>query len=256
MNKQNESGAIAPLELANKIERWNYDKSVIKMRKLGEEWTEFTAKVTRELFLAREHLKKCQRRDPKAHRYSEYTWDGYCGEIGIPREVANYWISKFVPLEISSTGKDVLLIKAPVKEDTTASRALMQNRINEVLRTGNRPTDFTKEEDAELERQMKSARFREIMETYNAPVVIKSKDYFEETLRRSKDIAAFKLETHAQNQAQMAIFEHIEKFLAVFDDPEVKARAAFNIALKARRRANELAEISFQLQESAVEEGV
>jgi len=250
MSKQNE--AIVPIELTNKINRWNYDKSVEKMRELGRQWSKITAEVARELYLAKEHLtgQKGQRRDPDAPDYIQYTWNDYCDEIGISREVAGYWIKKFIPREVSGTGKDVLQIKAPMKEDTAAKRALAESRINEVLRTNNRPTDWTDEEEAEVQRRQKNAQLHEIMERYNAPVVIKSKDYFEDTLRRSKDIVAFKLETREQTAAQMAIFEHIERFLATFDDPKTKAMAAFNIALKARRRANELAEINFQLDGS------
>jgi hypothetical protein len=240
------------MELANKIKRWDYDKSVIKMRELGRQWSKVTAQVARELFLAKEYLtgQKGQHKDPNAPNYIRYTWNDYCGDIGMSREIAGYWIKKFIPREVSGTGKDVLLIKAPVKEDTAAERALTESRICDVLRTNNRPTDWTDGEESELQRRLKNAQLTEIMERYNAPVVIKSKDYFEDTLRRSKDIAAFKLETREQTAAQMAIFEHIERFLAAFDDPAVKAQAAFNIALKARRRANELAEISVQLNES------
>jgi len=144
----------------------------------------------------------------------------------------------------------VLQIKAPLKEETARERALEESRIQGVLQTNKRPTDWTDEEEAEVQRRLKNAQLNEIMERYNAPVVINSKDYFEDTLRHTKDIAAFKLENHQQTAAQMAIFEHIERFLATFENPMTKALAAFNIALKARRRANELAEINFQLDES------
>jgi hypothetical protein len=256
MNKQNESGALVPLELANKIDRWNYDKSVIKMRELGQEWTGLTTKVARELFLAKEHLKKCQRRDPDAPHYSEYNWNDYCGEIGIPREVANYWITKFIPREASSTGRDVLLIKAPVKEDTAASRALMQGRVNEVLRTGNRPTDWTDKEEAELGRQMKEAEYAELARGYAEPDIAGVKDYFSDALRHSKDIAKFKLEEPAQIQAQFKLFKYIEAYLSTFGNSETRALAAFNLALNTRTIANKLANEHFRLQESAVREGV
>ena len=251
MSKENDSVEL-PMALENKISRWNYDKSVEKMRELGRQWGKITAEVARELYLAKEYLarQKGQRRDPDAPNYVPYTFNDYCDEIGISREVAGYWIKKFTPREVSGTGRDVLQIKAPTKEDTTRRRALAESRIREVLETNNRPTDWTDEEEAEVQRRLKNAKLEEIMERYNAPIVIKSKDYFEDTLRRSKDIAAFKLENHEQTVAQMAVFEHIERFLATFDDPQTKAMAAFNIALKARRRANELAEINFQLDDS------
>jgi hypothetical protein len=251
MSKENYPVEL-PMALENKISRWNYDKSVEKMRELGRQWGKITSEVARELYLAKEYLirQKGQRKNPDAPNYIQYTWNDYCDEIGISREVAGYWIKKFTPREVSGTGRDVLQIKAPLKEDTTASRALAESRIEKVLQTSKRPNDWTDEEEAEVQRRLKNAQLHEIMERYNAPVVIKPKDYFEDTLRRSKDIAAFKLENHEQTVAQMAIFEHIERFLATFDDPKTKAMAAFNIALKARRRANELAEINFQLEES------
>jgi len=254
MKEHNDSGA-APMALENKISRWNYNNSIEKMRPLVKQWKKATVEMLRELYLAREHLtrQKGQYRDPEAPNYLEYSWSGYCGEIGLSYQTANAWLRYFdyVPREVSPTGKDtLLLLDAPPKEDSTADRALTEARISEVLRTNNRPSDWTDKEEAEVQRRLKNAQLGEIMERYNAPVVIKSKDYFEETLRRSKDIAAFKLGAREQTRAQMAIFEHIERFLATFDDPATKAQAAFNVALKARRRANELAEINFQLEAS------
>jgi hypothetical protein len=254
MNKQNESGALASLELTEKIRRWDYDKSVIKMRELGREWAGITAKVTRELYLAREHLKKCQHKYPDAPYYSEYTWKIYCDEIKIPCDVAGYWISKFIPREVSGSGRDVLLINAPVKEDTAASRALMQNRVNEALRTGTRPHDFTKEEDAELKRQVKNAEYAELARGYAVPDIAGVKDYFSDALRRSKDIAKFKLKDTGQMQAQLKLFRYIEAYLSTFDDSETRALAALNLALKTHNIADKLAGEHFQLREPAEEE--
>jgi len=256
MKEQNDSAA-PPMALARKIDRWDYDKSVIKMRELAVQWQKVTAEVARELFLAKEHLgkQKGQRKDPDAPNYIQYTWKDYCEEIGISREVADYWIKKFIPREISGTSKDVLLIKAPPKEDTTASRALMQARINEYLRTGNRPADFTDEEEEELRRQLKNAQYEELAADYHWKDVSSIHDYFSDAMRRSKDVAAFRLEDTAQIQAQLKVFKYIESYLAVFDDTETRALAALNLALKTKDIANKLAEENFQTKESAQQGG-
>jgi len=252
MSEQHDSGAM-PLELELKASQWNFDKSVVKMREIGREWSKITAQVARELYLAKKHLtsQKGQRRDPSAPDFIQYTWNDYCGAIGLDRQIADYWIKRFIPRELSETGRDVLLIKAPVKTEAPASRALMQARVAEALRTGERPTDWTDEEEAEYKRQMENARLAELAEKHNAPTYFKANDHFSEALRHSKDITNFKLENHAQTQAQYKVFKYIEAYLDTFEDPEIQARAAFNIALKARNLANEIAEKNFQLSESA-----
>jgi hypothetical protein len=250
MSKHNESAPQA-LALEAKIGRWDYDKSVIKMRELGRQWQKITTEVARELFLAREHLKKCQRRDPDAPNYNEHTWMDYCGELGLSVEIANYWIKRLIPREISGTGKDVLLIKAPIKEDTAAARALMQARVKEFLETGERPGDWTDEEEAEARRAHKNAEYQELAKEFSAPDIAGVKDYFSDAARRSKDIARFKLEDTGQMQAQLKLFKYIEAYLSTFEDSETRALAALNLAVKTRNISNKLADENFQLKESA-----
>jgi len=250
-NKQNDSGA-APLGLAAKIKRWDYDKSVAKMRPLVQEWKTATEELLRELYLAREFLtsQKGQHRDPEAADYIIHTWSGYCGELGLSYQTANNWLRPFTPRELSDTGKDVLQLAPPIKEESTASRALAEARIAEVLRTSKRPSDWTEEEEAELKRRLENAKLAELAEKCNSPTYFKANDYFSEALRRSKDITNFKLENRTQIQAQYKVFRDIEEYLGAFEDPEIRARAAFNIALKTRNLANTFAEMNFQLSET------
>jgi len=249
--KQNDSGA-APMALASKIKRWDYDKSVAKMRPLIQEWKQATEEVLRELYLAREFLtnQKGQHRDPEAADYILHTWGGYCGELGLSHQTANNWLRPFTPRELSDTGKDVLQLAPPMKEETTASRALAEARIAEVLRTSKRPADWTDEEEAELKRRLENARLTELAEKCNVPTYFKENDYFSEALRRAKDITNFKLQNSTQIQAQYKVFKHIEEYLDAFEDPEIRARAAFNLALKTRNLANAFAEMNFHLNEA------
>jgi len=130
----------------------------------------------------------------------------------------------------------------------------MQARIAEVLRTGMRPTDFTDEEEAEYAKQLKNAELARITAQavrYNTLAVSKTKDYFGETLKHSKDITKFSLDNRIQIIAQMEIFKNIAAYLETFEDVEIRSKAAFNIALKARNIFNETAEACFQLSEAA-----
>jgi hypothetical protein len=247
----------SPTELTNKIRRWNYDKSVGKMLEIGRQWSKLTTEVVRELYLAKEYLthQEGQRRNPDAPDYILYTWNDYCEAIGFPRQLADYWLKKFTPREISDTGKDVLLIKAPIKTDTAKDIALRESRIAAALRKGEIPADFTKEEEAEYKRRLKNAEMARLAEKYNAPAVTKAKDYFSEILSHSKNIVNFKLKDSVQIQAQLNIFRYIDAYLSTFDDSETRARAAFNLALKTRNIANEIAELNFQASEAAKEGG-
>jgi hypothetical protein len=250
MSKQNDSGA-APIALERAIKRWDYDKSVAKMRPLIREWKRTTEEMLRELYLAREYLnsQKGQRKNPEADNYLIHTWGGYCGEIGLSYQTANNWLKPFTPRELSETGKDMLMIEPPVTvEITEAERALAEARIEKVLRTGKRPSNWTDKEEAECRRRLENARFMKLAEELNMPAVATTKtDYFADILKRSKDIVNFKLDDHGQILAQAAIFDHIESYLNTFNNPETKERAAFNLVLKTRNRANEIAELNTQL---------
>jgi hypothetical protein len=251
MSKQKDSGAALALDRA--VHRWDYDVSVSKMRPMVRQWKKATLIMARELYLAKEFLtgQKGQYKDPEADDYLLYSWSSYCEEIGLTYQTANNWIKSFIPKELSGTGKDVLLIDAPAKTETTADRALMDARIEKVLRTGKRPADWSAKEESEYKRRMESARYLKLAEELNMPVVARAKhDHFADILKRSKDIENFQLADRHQILAQAVIFDHIEAYLKTFIDPEVQAQAAFNLALKTRNRANEIAEMNIQLSEA------
>jgi len=252
MSRQHDSGA-ALIALERVIDRWDYDTSVKKMRPLVKQWRRATEEVLRELYLAREYIsrQKGQHKDPEADNYIIYTWSGYCGEIGMSYQTANNWLRPFTPKELSDTGKDTLLLMPPINTESTADRAIMEARIEKVLRTGKRPTNWTDKEEAELKRRMASARIAKLVEDLKMPAEAKTKrDYFADIMKRSKDIVNFQLADRNQLLAQAIIFDHIDTYLKTFDDPEIKAQAAFNLALRTRNISNEIAEMNVQFSES------
>ena len=162
-------------------------------------------------------------------------------------QTANNWLRPFTPKELSDTGKDTLLLMQPINTEATVSRPLFESRIQEFLRTGERPTDWTGREEAEAKRRKAAARYAELAEKYDGPAVSKVKtDYLANAMRHSKSIVNFKLEHGYQSLAQLKVFDYIEAYLNEFENPQDKVNAAFNIALKARNLANELAEFYFQ----------
>jgi hypothetical protein len=258
MSGRDDSGAAAmAMALADKISRWDYGKSVGKMRPLVKQWKQATKEMLRELYIAKEFFtrRKGQYNDPEAPGYLHDSWSGYCGEIGLSYQTANNWLRlfRYVPRELSETGRDALmLLEAPAKEGTAADRALIRARVEEYLRTGARPPGWRDDkEETELLRQMKNAEYSELAEGHSLPDISSVKDYFSDALRRSKDIAQFKLGDTAQMQAQLKLFRYIEAYLKTFDDPETRALAALNLAFKTRGIANKLAEEHFQMQEAA-----
>jgi len=54
MSKQKDSRALVALDKT--VHRWDFDNSVVKMTELGKQWSEMTAQVARELYLAKENL--------------------------------------------------------------------------------------------------------------------------------------------------------------------------------------------------------
>jgi hypothetical protein len=58
-----------------------------------------------------------------------------------------------------------------------------------------------------------------------------------------------------QIMAQAAIFDHIEMYLRTFTDTEIRAKAAFNLALKTKNLANDIAEINFKIEAETAKDG-
>jgi len=255
MSKQKDSGAVLALDRA--VHRWDYDTSVSKMRPMIRQWKKATIEMLRELYLARKFLteQKGQYKDPDADNYLLYSWSSYCKEIGISYQSANNWLKPFTPKELSDTGKDVLLLEAPMKTETTPTEiALMESRIQKVLEGNPRPKNWTDKEEKELRRRMENARFVKLAEEWNEPAIARAKkDYFANILQNPKDIVNFKLKDQNQMIAQAAIFDHIDAYLKTFTIPEVKANAAFNLALKTRNYANEIAEMAIQFLSEVTE---
>jgi hypothetical protein len=117
-------------ETAAAIARWNYEKSVEKVKPLVLRWKGLTIQVARELYLARKFLtsQRGQRRDPRADDYLAYSWSGYCEAINLPRQTANGWLRDFIPAELSETGEDVLLSKEELKALAPRPRRQRGNR--------------------------------------------------------------------------------------------------------------------------------
>ena len=243
MSKQKDSGALIALDKA--VNRWDYDTSVSKMRPMVKQWKKATIEMARELYLAKEFLtsQKGQYKDPEADDYLLYSWSSYCKEIGLTYQTANNWLKPFEPKELSETGKDNYMFEPPVKIETTANRALSESRITEYLRTGVRPNDWTNAEESEAKRRMENARYAALAEKYDCPAIPKArKDYFSGTMSKMKDIINFELDSGYQTMAQLKVFDYTEEYLNLFDDVEIRIKAAFNLALKTRNIANELAE--------------
>ena len=243
-----------PLALSRAVERWDYDSSVKKMKPLVRQWKKATAELARELYLAKEYLngQEGQYKDPDADDYLLYSWKSYCEEIGLSYQTANSWIKAFTPKELSDTGKDILMLEAPMKTEKAENLALMEARMEKVLRTGKRPADWTDKEEREYRRRKENERFAKLVEELNTPAIARTKhDYFADVLKKSKDIVNFKLTDRNQLLAQAMIFDHIDAYLKTFTNPETKAQAAFNLALRTRNHANEIAEMNVRFIESA-----
>jgi len=76
------------------------------------------AQLIKELYLAREFLvhQKGQRKDPEAPNYLEFSWSGFCAEIGIPYQAANNWLKKttYLSEKESPNGRATLLFMGSV----------------------------------------------------------------------------------------------------------------------------------------------
>jgi hypothetical protein len=239
-------GMEGPARLLAIIEKFDIQKSVERMRPKVAKLGALTEEIVRELYFVKKFLeqKTGQRKDPDAEDYAPYTWQKYCGDIGLPRQFANAKIRLFTPRELSFDGKDHLLSvedakKTALPEPAYTSRET-ERRIAQVMATNERPADWTKAEERIVGQRLDEKELEKIKALWMGRKFGKesSIDYFAEITSLTKGIKSFALKTDAQRGAQVAMFRAVHGYLAVFKDRETLMAAARNLTEKIHSAAN------------------
>ncbi len=90
--------------------------------------------VLRELYIAHKNLtsQRGQRTRPEEDNYIAYTWGDYCKDVGINRVTASRWLRRFVPAELSETGK-VTYLPPEKKEKKKSLDPIIKDFIREEI---------------------------------------------------------------------------------------------------------------------------
>ena len=75
-------------------ENWDCEKSIKTIQAKMYKWNHLTRDVLSELWIAREVLSK-EGRPKTGTKVPVFTWDQYCEEIGVKRQVVNRWLKRY-----------------------------------------------------------------------------------------------------------------------------------------------------------------
>ncbi|WP_147623498.1 hypothetical protein [Treponema denticola] len=261
-NKIAPNNASKEIELKEKVFKWNFEKSVAKIRPKVEKWKTLTLEIAQELYLARENLNGQigQRKDPLADNYLEFTWADYCEAIGISKRIANDWLKVFIPSERSETGVAYLMtpeeMKAVNAERQKEEADAREARIAKFLKTGKRGEGWTNADDRELNARLAVKRAKEVANLWrdNKLKVEPRRDFFAEIMNHGEDLKKFSLKTPAQNAMQLKVFDSIDSYLHSFDSMNERLTAAYNLSVKLKDIVNYYAELDIQNAEANGEE--
>lgn len=245
------AGEIA---LKAKIFKWDFDKSVAKIKPKVEKWKHLTVEIAEELYLAREYLtgQIGQCKDPLADNYIEFTWDDYCEAVGISKRTANDWLKAYIPAERSETGESYLMspeeMKAINAERLKEEAPAHEARIAKFLKTGIRPDGWTRSDEAVAALRKAAERTKEVINLWqkNKLKVEPRRDYFAEIAARSGDLKKYAFQNAEHNAIQLKVFDSIDEYLRSFDGLNDRLTAAYNLSVKLKEMVNYYAELDIQ----------
>jgi hypothetical protein len=236
---------------------WTYKESIARLRLALPRWRKASLEVCRELYYAKKILtaQAGQYKDPAADDYIEYTWNGYCGELGISPRASSRLARLYVPADESETGAE-LFLEAPQRPALPApyTETEKEQRIGLVMNGGPRPSDWTREEERIVTDRLDSKRYEEL-----AAIYIEKKhspprqDYLKSILSKTKALKQFRLKTGDQMRTQFAMFDAIDRYLRLFPDKELRLAAAANLISQIHDAANYLIERDLILERGGAE---
>ena len=246
-----------PSKLLALMNKWDYQKEVELLRPKVEKWKGLTTELIRKLYIARDYLnnQKGQRKDPNAPDYIWYTWDGFCNDIGLPRQTANGFLRRFIPAELSRNGEDKLytteewkLLNPPDAPLTTREQ---ERLIARFMNTGERPPGWTNGLERIATERLDAQKNKKTMELFNGKLYFDTKrDYYADLRTMVGKNNRFRLKTQAQINAQNNMFLTIHDYFRCFEKlPDLMAAAA-NLTDKIHLVFNYFAELLVDQEET------
>jgi hypothetical protein len=249
-------GATRIVSITAKID---IQKSVERMKPKIAKFKTLTVEIMRELYFVKRYLKDRgeQCKDRSIEEYAPYTWGDYCGDIGMSRQLANSWLRRFTPGEISADGEDHLLsveeARALVPVEPVYTDRETERRIAHMMKTGERPEGWTRAEERLLNERIDEERTKEMTKVWMDSKFGKepSRDFFAEVRNITRGKTRFRLKTQAQMDAQVAMFKAIHDYFSHFSDMDALMSAAVNLTDKIHTAANYFAEFHTGSEEGA-----
>ena len=237
------------LSIARHLVQFDIEKSIERMRPLVAQYKTVTVRIVRELYFVRKYLaeQNGQHKDPSAGNYIPFTWGGYCEAIGLSRQLANGWLRRFTPAELSDSGEDLLRTPEEMKALALPAPSTPQeqeNRIAGVMAGGKRPQNWTNADERLLRERLSAQKTEKIQALFFGKIGQKPRqDYYAEITAMTRGRKRFILKDRSQIDAQNIMFTAIHDYLALFQDKESLLGAAVNLTDRIHTAANYLAEL-------------
>lgn len=237
------------------IDSWNIEDAVARIRPKVEHFRKVSLEVARDLWIAREALVQ-RGGDRRSEDAPTFGFCDFLELVGISKKTAYLWLKLYdAANDRVLTPEEFALANAksanPAIEEMSPEQQELHRRkeqlIAHAMATGERLYEKGWNElgcEKEYLIRAHNERLAEITRTWMKKVQISyygKDDYFSTTvLANGRAFQKVNLETKVQYDAQVAVFDMLDKYLKTFDDPAVRMAAVCNLGLRIRATINDL----------------
>lgn len=258
MNEITPSNTLTPEQafpFQLEIDTWSVEEAVARVKPKVEQLKSVSLDVARDLWIAHEALAQ-RGGDRRSEDAQTFGFCDFLELVGLSKKTAYLWLKLYdAANDRVLTPEEYAVANAkganPEIGQTSPEVLALQNKreqlIAHAMATGERLYEQGWNElgcEKEYQKRAHNERLAEITRKWMKKVQVSyygKDDYFSTTvLANSKSFQKINLESKVQYEAQMAVFDMLDKYLQTFDDPSVRMAAVCNLGLRIRATINDL----------------
>ena len=244
------------------IDTWNVESAITALQPKVEQLRKVSVEVARDLYIAHQALAR-RGGDRRSEDAPVFGFCDFLEAVGLSKKTAYLWLKLYDPaadrvrtpeelaLENARSANPALGEISPAQQELQSKR---EQLIAHAMATGERLYDQGWNElgcEAEYTLRKSNERLAEITRKWTSKkiaVSIGKNDYFSTTvLANAKNYAKINLQSKAQYEAQLAVFDMLDQYIKSFDDPATRMAAVCNMALRIRGAINDMHEADIKL---------
>ena len=258
MNEIAPSNTLTPEQafpFQREIDTWSVEEAVARVRPKVEQMKKVSLEVARDLWIAHEALAQ-RGGDRRSEDAQTFGFCDFLELVGLSKKTAYLWLKLYdaandrvlTPEEYAvANAKSAKPEIGQASPEVLALQNKREQLIAHAMATGERLYEQGWNElgcEKEYLKRAHNERLAEITRKWMKKVQVSyygKDDYFSTTvLANSKSFQKINLESKVQYEAQMAVFDMLDKYLQTFDDPSVRMAAVCNLGLRIRATINDL----------------